>query len=172
MLKSLQKILKGKEEKQEIINNLFKKDIYIISLNTNFPGKKKNIPLYKKFFNKIEKQISVKINEIFNPQSFIVIKNNSGITKLYVIDKTNDGVESKLELIAIENNFQNYSKYIDLDLYIKNDKLISRSDLNIANKKCFICNNDAKICTRNKNHSIDELVRFVKNDIYKLLKMR
>ncbi len=34
---------------------------------------------------------------------------------------------------------------------------VSRSSLNLAERKCLLCGNDARICARSRVHSADEL---------------
>lgn len=34
---------------------------------------------------------------------------------------------------------------------------MSRSSLNLAERKCLLCGNDARICARSRVHSADEL---------------
>ena len=52
---------------------------------------------------------------------------------------------------------------LDIDVYtLKNDKVIgiSRSDLFKKPRRCFICDLDAKICSRAQTHTIDEIKNY------------
>jgi holo-ACP synthase/triphosphoribosyl-dephospho-CoA synthase len=52
---------------------------------------------------------------------------------------------------------------VDIDVYTyKNEKVIgiSRTDLYKAPRKCFICDLDAKICSRAQTHSIEEIKNY------------
>ena len=52
---------------------------------------------------------------------------------------------------------------LDIDVYtLKNDKIIgiSRSDLYKKSRKCFICDLDAKICSRAQTHTIEDIKEY------------
>ena len=65
-------------------------------------------------------------------------------------------------MIEIEENHI-LGRCLDIDVYrIKDNKVmgISRSDLFKSPRKCFICDLDAKICSRSQTHSIEEIKKY------------
>ena len=72
----------------------------------------------------------------------------------------------KLKAIQIEDEWV-YGRLIDLDVYDQQMGLLSRNSFHKENRKCFICNLDAKICGRNRTHTVDELIDFFENYVIK-----
>ena len=48
-------------------------------------------------------------------------------------------------------------RIFDIDVYDGEGGQVSRSSLNLAERKCLLCGNDARICARSRVHSADEL---------------
>ncbi len=66
--------------------------------------------------------------------------------------------------INLEDNAP-LGRYVDIDVYKNSIKSISRSDFNIAPRKCFLCDEDAHICSRNKSTVILELENKIIDDV-------
>lgn len=58
-------------------------------------------------------------------------------------------------------------RILDVDILDENLKSISRTDLGYPLRKCFICDQPAKICMREQNHEISELLKTVHHLIIK-----
>ncbi|MEG2935075.1 MAG: triphosphoribosyl-dephospho-CoA synthase CitG [Clostridium sp.] len=74
----------------------------------------------------------------------------------------------KKSMIDLEENHI-LGRCVDLDVYYldKNEKFgfeeikgASRSDLNLPPRKCFICQEEARICSRAQSHTIEEIKEF------------
>jgi phosphoribosyl-dephospho-CoA transferase len=52
---------------------------------------------------------------------------------------------------------------------MNNDKVqsVSRDDLNLPKRKCFVCSNDAKICSSRRTHTISEMHECIENILIK-----
>ncbi|HQA47652.1 MAG TPA: citrate lyase holo-[acyl-carrier protein] synthase [Bacillota bacterium] len=50
-----------------------------------------------------------------------------------------------------------YGKVLDLDIMDRNGMVVSREQLGLTARKCFICDNPAAVCSSRKMHSPEEL---------------
>lgn len=50
---------------------------------------------------------------------------------------------------------------IDIDIADCSGALFSRRDMGFAARKCFICNEDAAVCSAGQHHSQDEIARYI-----------
>ena len=148
-------ILKNREDKHLFISNLIK-DYNVLTLKANIPG-----------IDKQCKEAYILINY------FDKLLSNKGINKTYELDGA-DGLMyvylfnseiSKDMMIEIEENTL-LGRFIDLDVFNKTNKSINRKNL----RKCFICDNPAFVCARNKTHSIYELKEHLNQQITSELK--
>ena len=77
-------------------------------------------------------------------------------------------LEVKLQAVAIEEK-DAVGRYIDIDVFQNETKSLSRSDLNIKSRKCFICDENPYICIRNQTHSLEEIKNKIYNDVIDFL---
>lgn len=75
--------------------------------------------------------------------------------EFYAVVKT-DATELKKLMVKIEENTK-AGRLLDIDIFNESGIQISRSDLNLPERKCIICDKDAKICMRESNHNLIEL---------------
>lgn len=80
---------------------------------------------------------------------------NEGL--IYYLITKKDFKSVKFKMIELENS--KLSRLVDIDVYYKYQS-ISRSDLNISPRKCYLCDLDAKVCSRNQNHSYQEVINY------------
>ena len=148
-------ILKNREEKHLFIISLIK-DNNVLTLKANIPG-----------IDKQCKEAYILINY------FDKLLSNNGINKTYELDGADGPMYvylfnseiSKDMMIEIEENTL-LGRFIDLDVFNKTNKSINRKNL----RKCFICDNPAFVCARNKTHSIYELKEHLNQQITSELK--
>ena len=127
----------------------------IISLTINIPG-----------LNKITKDakciLDASIKEILKSGLDIVeiktYETASGYEAQISIKE--DAIKIKNQAIYIENNHP-LGRFMDIDVIDKDAVIISRKNMLIPVRKCYLCENDAKICARSKKHSLDELLSFI-----------
>ena len=136
----------------------------LVTIRINYPGIEKS--------NYITDDI---VNIIYNDiqtyyKKYIVFKhkykNKEGIVAHLLFDL--DFVNVKKIMINIEEEHI-LGRCLDIDVYtLKNDKVISisRTDLYKKPRKCFICDLDAKICSRAKTHSLEDIKKYFE-DVYK-----
>lgn len=54
-------------------------------------------------------------------------------------------------------------RIFDMDVFDGNHNQISRGDFNISPRKCILCRKDARLCIREKNHTLEELYSHIES---------
>lgn len=130
----------------------------VISLSVNIPGSNKTTDLSNKIFKIALKDIDAVLlkNKIAVIRKY-VIESVAGYIKLYELEENSDYYFIKRLCIDYEENSE-VGRLIDLDVMTKSKKLISRKDLNIEERRCFLCNKSVSECVG--KHNVFELVTF------------
>lgn len=151
----MDKWLDAREERINNLKNLMHDDFVYLIIKANTPGMIKQ--LFSSYFlvRLFRKYIKIKLKIIYD-QFF------DSFDGPYYIIKTssNDLKQIKLKMIDIEDNHP-LGRFIDIDAYQKDTKSITRGVLKQPPRKCFICDKDAVICSRTKNHTIPELLKVI-----------
>lgn len=163
---TLDEVLDNREKRVEFLKKLFSlyPECTIISYKLNIPGEVKNNEYISQIFEiglnhitsyvKYEKWESVyskKINLRTGPEYFGVIS----VLPLAVKEK----------MTSIEENVI-LGRLFDIDvIYKENENLyyVERREIGYPNRKCFICNSDAKLCASRRTHSILEIHKSMGN---------
>lgn len=159
----INKILKARENRLYKIKQIQSNNAVIV-VKANIVGENKNLNiaylLTNLFKGIVKKKIKI-MREYFHESA----------DGPYYLLLTSKDINHKNVLVGIEENHP-LGRYIDLDLYVNGDTSISRNDLNLNRRKCFICENDAIICNRNHNHSNNEIINYMNQKIkYYLLEV-
>lgn len=100
------------------------------------------------------------VSDIFN--SYICFKllriTEEGPYSIIMINK--NAIEIKKTSIEIEDK-HTLGQCVDIDIYDKNMKKISRIDLGYELRKCYVCNNNAKQCIKEKRHTNNEIMQCI-----------
>ena len=130
----------------------------LVTIRINYPGIEKSNYITDDIVNIIYKDILIYYGK------FIVFKhkykNKEWVVAHFLFDL--DFVDVKKEMINVEEEHI-LGRCLDIDVYtLKNDKIIgiSRSDLYKKSRKCFICDLDAKICSRAQTHTIEDIKEY------------
>lgn len=164
---NLIEVLDRKEKRQEIIDKLSSryKDCSVLIFTLNIPGPIKNNDKLDELFNYGKKQIKYKLKKIGSKciyqKDYILI---TGPEMFLVIQ--GDCKELKKEMVYLEDS--EIGRIFDIDIFSKG-KFISRTDLNIEERKCFICNKPAKICARSRAHTVNEMLIYIEKIMKKYL---
>lgn len=155
---SLIEILNAKERIYNLQQECLKKhSCVLLGLSLLLPGGVKNAPIYdyilKEGLNQIKKYF--KRNSITPLDEFSEIS-TTGYYALFCLN-TNP-LSLKQDMINLEES-QPIARLWDIDIINNNGEIISRTniDTTIDVRKCLICNEEAKICTKKRTHSINEL---------------
>lgn len=162
---SLNQVLENRELRSHFHQQLGLKFPHhtIISFQLNIPGPvKSNTPILSVFhqgIKLIDDAISKaelttiyfkEMNQITGPEAFYVIP-----TDLKTV---------KSMMLNIEEG-DHLGRLFDIDVLSWNLDSLSRQDLGFPPRKCFVCANDAKICGRNRTHTLDELLAHIEQII-------
>lgn len=145
------KILLAREEKKIFINQ-YLKEFDVVILKGNIPGLNKNIVLLPLLLQPVHFEIMK-----LDPKSISFHESSDGNFYCYLFNK---GQNLKEKTIEIEEKHP-LGRFVDIDVY-QGITSISRNTL----RKCFICNNAAFVCQRNKTHTLDELLMKMENACY------
>lgn len=131
----------------------------------NIPGPIKNNPrIGSSFFTEVLERIEEVLGNDL-PQSFPLpeFEDRGGIFFTFAIDACT--AEGKMVMIEETHPF---GRLFDLDvLWMEGNDLksISRTELGLNTRRCFICNRDAKDCGRSRRHTIEEMQHTISNII-------
>lgn len=150
-------ILQSREDRAQKQIDILKQYPYsLVSFTLNTPGIIKDNELYREIHKEGFKQI---LNFIEDNNLEIKYKeyiNKSTGAEGYVsVDVAAE--ELKRFTVALEINHP-LGRIFDIDVFDMEHNQISRNDLGLESRKCLLCNKDAKICMREKNHSYEELI--------------
>ena len=136
----------------------------VVVIKSNTPGPHKNTKdayvLVRLFLLELKNHIGV--------ASSVMMDSADGPYALLSIDAT-DLIETKKRLVELEETHE-LGRMIDLDLYMDATYSISRVHLSLASRRCFICEQDARICSRNQTHDTYELIEFIHQKVMNYLK--
>ncbi len=150
---TLEEVLNQREERMYAIEKV--KIDYpnhsVISYQLNIPGPIKNDDLLLYAFEAGMKQIK---------DAELIVdwrENRTGPEAILIYEK--DANQTKLEMIKIEEDFP-LGRLFDLDV-----AGADRKALDIAPRKCLICNEPAHVCSRSRKHGLEEVL----NKIYEII---
>ncbi|WFA08127.1 citrate lyase holo-[acyl-carrier protein] synthase [Tissierella sp. Yu-01] len=150
-------ILQSREDRAQKQIDLIKDYPYsLISFTLNIPGIIKDNELYRKIHDEGFKQIvkSIKDNSLEIKYKEYISK-STGSEGYISVDVQAE--ELKRIMVSLEINHP-LGRIFDIDVFDKNHNQMSRSDLGLKVRKCLLCNKDARLCMREKNHTYEELI--------------
>lgn len=157
----MKNILTAKEERWELINNFINenKKLSYVLITTNIPFITKKNQREKIIFQEAKRVLFLNLLiENIEIVKFENIANEAGLGMIISID-TNSSRLKRL-CIQIEKNHV-VGRLFDLDVFDFEGKLLSRKIFNHANRRCFICDNEAKICRKKNNHSKKQIEEYI-----------
>lgn len=152
-------ILAEREERVYVQEELIKKyDSSLICIRVNYPGVIKNdyvsIGIMKILCDMVIREF----------RNHILYKNFNmtaeGPILTLVVDEL--AMDIKNRTVGIEENHP-LGRFVDIDVYDKYNRSLSRKDLGLDRRRCYICDNYAHICVRQRQHSEKEIKHFIKN---------
>jgi len=165
---TLDEVLHNREMRVNFIHKLLTlhPDSTIISFKLNIPGPVKNNETIEKIFNAGVNSIDSCIKgENWNIAYSKRLSLKTGSE--YFVALTSKPTEIKKKMTFIEEN-EMLGRLFDIDvLYIENDKVesINREKIGFAGRKCFVCSNDAKICSSRRTHTLSEMFQSIEEII-------
>ncbi|WP_368486546.1 citrate lyase holo-[acyl-carrier protein] synthase [Spiroplasma sp. DGKH1] len=165
--KPTNKILLNREQhyllQQQLVN---KYQAGLLTVNLNIPGAHKQQPQYHHFFQTIIKPqlFAFLQSKGINYQTSQEIYDETGDYLVIVLPQLANYLHMKELLIAFEMKAKIY-QLLDFDIYDQHLQAISRQQLNLPMRKCYLCAEPAKWCARQKTHLISELLCYINNVI-------
>ncbi|MEG0773108.1 citrate lyase holo-[acyl-carrier protein] synthase [Clostridium sp.] len=160
------KLLEAREERVEVINKLNHKfGKTIVCLRVNYPGLRKNNRKTIIIVKELEKNLqgSFKNSLLYN---FYKVTYEGPIV-LFVVNEPSQKV--KKDTINIEQNHP-LGRLVDIDVYNESGEGISRTELNLPNRKCFLCEKEAHICVRSKAHQVEEIKKYINKTLQEFMR--
>ncbi|NEZ48614.1 citX protein [Clostridium botulinum] len=133
--------------------------------------KKYNMPLVSISFNcltelkmnntvfDIVQTIEGIVSDMFSPYIFFILsrETSEGYNSIFIINR--NALDIKKIGSQIEENHV-LGKCINIDVFNKDSKKVSRIDLGKLKRKCYLCNCDVEKCINNRKHSQEEMIRY------------
>jgi len=128
----------------------------LITFTLNIPGPEKN----RQIFRNIHESGIKDIESVFALyiKDKIIRNLKTGPEAYYVIDLDSNIIKTKT--VEIENN-NKMGRIFDMDVIKTNLSSLSRKNINMRARKCFLCDNNAFVCSRNRTHTVNELIEMI-----------
>ena len=152
---TLEDIIKGKDERADYQRILI--DTYgcsLVSFTVVMPGNVKKNEMSEKIFLKGKAEIEAALEGYS-----VVYKNEkdkiTGPEAFYCVNISSS--ELKKLMVELEQNCK-IGRLFDIDVIDENYTPVSRTALNLPERKCLICENAAHVCARSRKHTKEELL--------------
>lgn len=153
----LQKELKVDRIHQFILDN----KMPVITLRLNIPGNDKKPKWSNVLFSEAEKLLVERLNQLeFTYEILDGLLGFEYYEHLRIIAVKGPAKYIKSQMIAIEND-EAIGRLVDLDVIDIDLKGLSRSDYDMGQRKCFLCDEPAYSCARTQRHNKEALVKFM-----------
>lgn len=153
---SFQNILDAREERVKFKDNLIR-DYHktVIMMRVNYPGIQKDNMLTRNIMNIVDPEL----RSAFKDYIFHDIKYTAeGPVTVIAADET--AYDAKKKTVNIEENHI-LGRCLDIDVYDSDGKSVSRTELGLMPRKCYICDDAAQNCVRSQKHNKEEIIRFI-----------
>lgn len=157
---TLSEVLDSRENRVKIQREIIEKyKSTLISLTLNIPGGLKVFPLSIKTYDEAVSLITKhlkrhRINIIYQTDK----KEKTGYEGFFAVEES--PIRIKELMIDIENSC-GLGRIFDIDVLDNEGHKVSRSELNMAERSCLICNDKGHACSRSRRHKVEELQRKV-----------
>lgn len=157
---AMQKMLDAKEKRYYKIKALTEKyNLPVLSFMLNIPGEDKNFEDAVNF----HRAYIEKIKNILEKEDIKILweeYNNLNTGMEYLAVLNGEGKFIKEKMIGLEEESRE-GRLLDIDIYDRDFKQISRSSLGLSERKCIICDDLARTCIKKERHRQDELEKKV-----------
>lgn len=157
---SLEEVLASRElrqRRQQELLSLY--DNTLVSFKLNIPGPVKYNPLIKKIFEEGLKELHLKLNSLsINILIEKVFYEATGPEYLAMVDK--EALEIKKITTDIEDTHP-LGRVYDFDVWKGSEKQLSRRDMGLGPRRCFLCQEPAFVCARSRKHSLEEMLSHI-----------
>lgn len=163
-------ILNAREERvcfQEEVMDRYKNNT-LISVRVNYPGAKKNTALSRNIYFAIEK-IILDIFKYYIRLTFFRIT-AEGPVGIFIVNRNSKVI--KQLCMKVEDSHP-IGRFVDIDVYDGfTRKSLSRTGFGASPRKCYLCDNIAQECVRNRTHDIEKIIKYMEEVNEKFVKNR
>lgn len=140
----------------EVLALISKHQLPVICGKLNYPGNDKNTIEAQAAFSILVELMSAKFGK--HSVKSKILSGYDGKSLLIVTSLAPR--EAKALSLEIEGNHP-LGRIFDIDVYVEGGASISRSSMGLMNRSCLVCGQDARICTRAQNHSLEAVLEEV-----------
>lgn len=159
--KIINDILEAREKRAELVGFLTSSyNKPLLTIRVNYPGINKDNETSEQILAIVEKHIYEFMKERTAAQ--IKLINSDGPASFLIFD--DDYIKVKKKCIEYEDN-SILGRCVDIDVYNEKGEGISRSNLGMDMRKCFICGDIAHVCVRNRRHGESEIIEFINDKL-------
>lgn len=153
---SLEDILNAREKRVMFKDELIEKfNKPVIMMRVNYPGAQKDNKLTREIIDIMDSVIIHRFPEyVFHKKVYTA----EGPLSILVVNEIPSKV--KEETVFIEENHI-LGRCMDIDVYDIKGESISRTELGLSMRKCYICSDIAHNCVRSRKHSEEEVIKFI-----------
>lgn len=150
----IDKVLMDRERRYDRILELIGEfNLPVLCGKINYPGKNKNTMESMKAFSILKEFLSV---EFIKKAVFCEkVDGYDGCSMLMVLSES--PLAAKNRTVHIEEQ-HTLGRIFDIDIYIKDGSSIGRENINKSPRRCILCNGDARICMKYKNHNLEDVL--------------
>lgn len=153
----LREMLDAREYRQSLQKELINTYCFpLISFTMNIVGPVKVFPLALKAYEEGVRLITEHCRtNSWNIANLKEIKEKTGYEALFSVKA--DPAELKKMAVSVED-LPSLGRVFDIDIIQTDGTKISRTDLELPERKCLLCGKDAFICSRSRTHTVSELL--------------
>ncbi len=168
---NLDEVLKTREEKWEnAIRLTLRSRKSVISVTLNSPGETKKIPETLKALTLVIRDVLLALEEKnITFDEFIFTR--KGAYPYFIASFRGNPEEIKKIAVELEEKHP-IGRLLDIDVLRPDGSKISRKELGLSERKCFLCSSPWIECVKNQKHSKKEIERFYKKALKEFLKER
>lgn len=152
-------ILIAREERVYRQENLLEKyENTLLTIRVNYPGINKNNYISLGIIKVLSGLVTKEFNDKVLHKEFNITAEGPIITM--IIKEQHNKV--KFKAVEIEEK-HTLGRCVDIDVYDTRGKGLSRSELGLCKRKCYLCSDFAQNCVRSRKHDIYEIEKFIKD---------
>lgn len=130
-------------------------DQTLIVLKVNMPGPVKNNDFVQNLLLIGKRSMLQKFEKQGLKVSYIDTKSNVASLACFCVVDTQDATQIKRLTIDLEDN-EYGGRFMDYDVFI-NGKTVDRETIGYKARVCYLCAENAKVCSRSRTHSVEAL---------------
>jgi holo-ACP synthase len=152
-----EEILEAREKRVIFQEELIEKyKLPIVAIRVNYPGLYKTNQISLGIIEEIDKVVS----ECFQAEIYFKVFKVTSEGPIINLVINHKALIIKRHVLAIEETHP-LGRCVDIDVYDEKARGISRSQLGLTPRKCFICDKEAVVCVREKSHAYLDITSFI-----------